>query len=350
MYPVQSILNLPPSSLRKLLTITKKKDVVDLLQLLFDLGLTDREFGDHDTLRELVALTDEELFEELPDFIIESNPTRGEAIVFQYNSETWYSRQLGMPITVNGVRFPFVDYVDDKSPIAYFVGNQQEVILSKKNFAKFKRELEKISEANLKSRDARKKVDIKNIPKVRSVPVFWSASVRGSDKYIQEYEAYKNLVNEYFRFISWEKTVEDYEEEHREYCEFVFDSAVGKVHAKNKAIIRLKNFFLSYARGSKLAVVVREICSKDSSYTKVCTMKICARDYRKGTKGSVIEIDGIRPKDNLSTLLERFEEGECKFDNFAKDLFYYIIYNFLKSGEYTKLSPEDFPNFYRKEC
>lgn len=355
MYSVQSILDLPQSNLKRLLTFTKK-DVVDLLQLLFDLGLIDREFDNTDILRELLTLTNEELLQELPEFIIEDNPTRGQAIVFQYNSETWYDRRYGMPVTVNGVTFPFVDYVDNKSPLAYFVGTEQEVTLSKRDFVKFKREVNKIAEANLKLSNARKKVDIRNVPKVRSVPVFWSSSNRGSDKYIQEYGAYKDLVNEYFRFISWEKIVEAYEEEEREYCEFVFDSAVGKVSRQNEqSIKRMKKYFLellSNSQASKLAIVVSQICDKDGSYTKVCTKRMCARDYNLS-----IEMNIAKPKNNLVTLLERFEERRhCEEDNisfcddkFSKDLFNFVEYYFLKSGMYKELSSEDFPNFYREE-
>lgn len=141
MFSVESILNLPPDDLEKVLKAGRKKILSNLLEKLFDLGLVDKRFERWEIIDNLLDLSDEELYQKLPKFILEGNPTRGEAIVFLYNIASWYC-SLWDPYTVNGLTFKFDEHLSKDHPIGYFLGDHFKVTLSERYFEIFKKVLE----------------------------------------------------------------------------------------------------------------------------------------------------------------------------------------------------------------
>lgn len=143
MYSVQGIIDLPPDDLEKVLKAGRKRFLQDLLEKLSLRGLIDERFGQWDIIDSVLYLSDEELYEELPEFILETNPTRGEAIVFLYNAKAWRC-SLWDTYIVNDFTFVFAKHLDKGHPIGYFLGDHLKVNLSERYFKMFKRMLEKV--------------------------------------------------------------------------------------------------------------------------------------------------------------------------------------------------------------
>lgn len=342
MYEPSWALDIPSDQKKELYRILDVSDEVSFLQKLQKNGYISRSFLYLDILREILSMTEDELFEETVRSNLKTDLSRGNAVIQLYNSKVWLLRPSYVSVHTHDTHSIHKKDLRANSPLATMIGDQSDFSseLSTKTFNSL------LAESLVRTnRDIRReKIDILNPPEVVKLPVLPN---KKSKTFLREYEEYTRNVVKYNNFLHWSAKLASYEREKVEYLENMFDVVIRKDQAGRIPGVNDLRFFLINNVSNKDSVKLRFVVDTQTIRKEGCSaitmgnlvVHDCPRKDRRVTL-----VKGEPPKYNLTQFLSIFERG--KYDkNFLNDLLYYISYNFMKEGGYNKLKIRDYPNF-----
>lgn len=342
MYEPSWAIDIPSDQKEQLYSTLGVTNEVSFLQKLRREGYITRRFLYLDILRDILSMTEEELFEETIRSNLKTDLSRGGAVIQLYNSRVWLLQPSCVNIQTQDTHSVYKEELRANSPLATMIGDQSifRSGLSTKNFNALLGE----SLVRVEKSIQREKIDILNPPEVVDLPLLPNKT---SKTYLQDFDEYTRDVVKYNDFLQWSAKVSSYEREKVEYLENMFDTVIRKDQASRISGVNDLRFYLINNVSNKDSVKLRFVVDTQVSKKEGCSVitmdrlvvKDCPYKDRR-----IILVNTNPPKYNLTQFLSMFESGKYDKD-FLSDLLYYISYNFMKEGGYSKLKLRDYPNF-----